>query len=112
MDIASQFQQLSEGTRSQGQVLRRCVRSTLYRCCFDLKLVIGMWTNATDLAAGLHPDLKLAFANLDRSNPSPHTGEEDAFGDDMVMPEALTQAGVGSPGNTSTGTICLCRHID
>ncbi|KAJ4387525.1 Transcriptional activator [Gnomoniopsis smithogilvyi] len=50
-----------------------------------------------------HPDLKLAFASLGRPNPSPVPGEDDMFGDDMVMPEAFTQVGVGSPGNTSTG---------
>lgn len=60
-------------------------------------------TRAADHPLESQPRLKLAFANLDRSGPSNIVGEDDAFEDDMVIPEAFTQLSVGSPGNSSTG---------
>ncbi|CAN8105390.1 unnamed protein product [Discula destructiva] len=50
------------------------------------------------------PRLKTAFANLVNSGVSPATIEDDeAEGDEMLMPEAFTQLSVGSPGNSSVG---------
>lgn len=57
------------------------------------------------------PRLKVAFANLGKSNGSPVLGEDDGFEDEMVMPEAFTQLSVGSPGNSYTGMIFTPTHI-
>lgn len=71
---------------------------------FDLKLCF-LFTMVADFLTDTQPDLKLAFAKLNRSNSSSHVREDDMYEDDMILPEAFTQLGVGSPGNTSTGML-------
>lgn len=59
----------------------------------------------TDTLPDTQPGLKVAFENLDRSNSSNLVHNDDISEEEMILPEAFTQLGVGSPGNTSTGTI-------